>query len=58
MLYATPQDGWTMRVVGVGPVEVSVTFSRRDADSPFQARCRDGVPTAEPIGDEGSDHGD
>lgn len=44
LLYATPQDGWTVEVEGSGPDRVVVTFDRQDAETTVRAVCRDGVP--------------
>ena len=44
LLYATPQDGWTVEVTGSGPEQVEVKFGRQGATTTVRAVCRDEVP--------------
>jgi hypothetical protein len=42
--YASPADGWGMRIIDSGPTQVSVQFSRGDSDVKVQATCNGGIP--------------
>lgn len=44
LLYATPQDGWTVEVKHAGPEEVEVELRRAESETTVRAACRDGVP--------------
>lgn len=44
LLYATPQDGWTVEVKHAGPAEVEVEFRRAEAETKVRAVCVSGVP--------------
>lgn len=45
LLYATPQDGWTVEVGSAGPEQVEVELSRDGQETKVRATCVDGVPT-------------
>jgi hypothetical protein len=42
--YASPADGWGMRIIDSGPTQVSVQFSRGDSDIKVEATCNGGIP--------------
>jgi hypothetical protein len=42
--YASPADGWGMRIIDSGPARVSVQFSRGDSEVKVEAMCNDGIP--------------
>jgi hypothetical protein len=42
--YASPADGWGMRIIDSGPARVSVQFSRGDSDVKVEATCNGGIP--------------
>jgi hypothetical protein len=42
--YATPADGWGMRMNDSRPDKVTVEFSRGDSDFTLEASCHGGVP--------------
>jgi hypothetical protein len=42
--YASPADGWGMRIIDSGPSQVSVEFSRGDSDIKVEATCSGGIP--------------
>jgi hypothetical protein len=42
--YASPADGWGMRITDSGPTQVSVEFTRGDSDVKVVAMCNGGVP--------------
>lgn len=45
LLYATPQDGWTVEVGSAGPEQVEVELSRDGQETKVRATCVSGVPT-------------
>lgn len=45
LLYATPQDGWTVEVGSAGPEQVEVELSRDGQETKVRATCVGGVPT-------------
>ncbi|MFY9913789.1 MAG: hypothetical protein WAK18_03910 [Nocardioidaceae bacterium] len=55
MDYATPRDGWDMKVEESGPDSVSVSFSRDDHESQLSAECEEGRPAGET--EEKAEHG-
>ncbi len=42
--YASPADGWGMRIIDSGPTRVSVQFSRGDGEVKVEATCNRGIP--------------
>jgi hypothetical protein len=42
--YASPADGWGMRILDSGPTRVSVQFSRGDSEVKVEATCHGGIP--------------
>jgi len=47
LLFATPQDGWTVKVSQSGPESVEVAFRRGGSQSDLHAVCVNGTPTRE-----------
>jgi hypothetical protein len=42
--YASPADGWGMRIIDSGPNQVSIQFSRGDSEVKVEAMCNGGIP--------------
>ena len=42
--YASPVDGWGMRIINSGPTQISVQFSRGDSEIKVEAMCNGGIP--------------
>ena len=45
LLFATPNEGWTVEVTDPGPERVEVEFRRGESETGVRAVCTDGVPT-------------
>lgn len=52
LLYATPADGWTVRVEESGPEEVHVKFRSARDENELEARCVSGRPSLDSETDE------
>jgi hypothetical protein len=46
LLYATPNDGWTMAIEHEGSTVLEVKYRSRTAESDIEVRCVGGEPTA------------
>ena len=44
LLYATPQDGWTVRVRSAGPDQIKVELTMAEQETTVTAACVGGVP--------------
>jgi hypothetical protein len=57
LVYATPADGWTVRVEEAGPSAVHVHFRSADGEDELAAVCSSGRPvrTSEDDGGAGTD---
>ena len=58
LLYATPNDGWTVDVRHSGADGTDVEFRRPESDSTLDASCVDGVPTIRTEADGDKSSGD
>ncbi len=45
LLFATPEQGWTVEATDPGPELVAVEFRRGEAETGIRAACEGGIPT-------------